>query len=187
MRAGTVSRVGVTLVLGSPAAEVSRVPLAPGAGRFILSAVPIRAASLLLLVILLAGGCVQRTLAIRSNPTGAQVFLNGVEIGRTPLERDFTWYGTYDVVLRKEGYETLKTTGKVTAPWWQWVPIDLIAEMLPLHDRQQLAYSMKPLSQAAADPEQILQRAEALRPQLQSSRYTRSPATAPAATTLPAR
>ena len=137
------------------------------------------------LVLLLVAGCVRRALSITSEPAGAVVHLNGIEVGRTPIERDFTWYGVYEVELRKEGYETLKTTGDVPAPWWQWVPIDLVAELFPLRDRQALSYSMQPVSQAAVNPQQMLERAEALRPQLQSSQYTRSPATVPA--TRPAR
>jgi hypothetical protein len=133
----------------------------------------------LTIVLLLAGGCVQRTLTIRSNPPGAQLYLNGVEVGRTPISRDFLWYGTYDVELRKEGYETLKTTGKVIAPWWQWVPIDFFAEAFPLHDRRQLSYSMKLESAIATDPELLLSRAEQLKPLLESSSHTH-PATHPA-------
>src|SRR5689334_506012 len=93
---------------------------------------------LVVCAILLFGGmtgCVRRTLTVTSDPPGALLYLNGVEVGRTPIERDFIFYGTYDVALRKEGYETLKTKGKVIAPWWQWVPIDFPAEFLPLHDR----------------------------------------------------
>ena len=130
-------------------------------------------------------GCVRRTLTVTSDPPGALVHLNGVEVGRTPMTRDFTWYGTYDVVLRKEGYETLKTRGKVIAPWWQWVPIDLAAELLPLHDKHTLAYTMKPYTEASFDPQQMLARAERMRTQLRSSRHTRKPTTAPA--TAPAR
>jgi hypothetical protein len=100
------------------------------------------------------------------------------------MTRDFTWYGTYDVVLRKEGYETLKTEGQVIAPWWQWVPIDLFAELLPLHDQRELAYTMRPYAAATLDPQQMLSRAEGMETQLRSSRYTRQPATAP--TTVPA-
>lgn len=146
-------------------------------------------AASLVSLLLAASGCVRRTLTVTSNPPGALVFLNGTEVGRTPLERDFTWYGTYDVVLRKDGYETLKTRGKVIAPWWQWVPIDLFAELLPLHDRHELAYTMKPYSEARTDPQQMLTRAQAMEKQLQSSRYTRQPATQPAAgaTTRPVR
>src|ERR1043165_4777491 len=58
-----------------------------------------------------AGGCVRRTLTVTTDPPGAVIYLNGVEAGRTPLERDFVFYGTYDVAVRKEGYETLKTKG----------------------------------------------------------------------------
>jgi hypothetical protein len=134
---------------------------------------------------LLAPGCVRRSLTVTSDPPGALVYLNGQEFGRTPVTRDFTWYGNYDVAVRKEGYETLKTNGKVIAPWWQWVPIDLVAELLPLHDRQKLSYSLKRAPEAAVEPDAILSRAQQLRGKLQSSRNTRRPATVP--TTAPAR
>ena len=137
-----------------------------------------------MLLALLFTGCVRRSLTVKSDPPGALVYLNGVEVGRTPMTRDFTWYGTYDVVLRKEGYETLKKRGKVIAPWWQWVPIDLVAELLPLHDKRELAYTMKPYAETIIDPQQMLSRAEHMETRLQSSRYTRKPATGP--TTMPA-
>jgi hypothetical protein len=142
----------------------------------------------LLLPLLVASGCVRRSLTVKSDPPGALVYLNGVEVGRTPMTRDFTWYGTYDVVLRKEGYETLKTEGKVIAPWWQWVPIDLFAEALPLRDRHELSYRMRPYAAATVDPQQMLSRAEGMQKQLRSSRYTRKPATLPVeSTTQPGR
>lgn len=138
-----------------------------------------RVGLLLLLVTFATVGCVRRSLSVSSNPPGALLYLNGVEVGRTPIEKDFTWYGTYDVELRKEGYETLKTRGKVIAPWWQWVPFDFFAEALPLTDRKSLSYSMAPVSDAAVDPEQLLHRAEAMAPMLESS--PRTPATTRAA------
>jgi hypothetical protein len=142
-----------------------------------------------LVACLLSTGCVRRTLTVKSDPPGALVFLNGTEVGRTPLKRDFTWYGTYDVELRKEGYETLKAHGRVIAPWWQWVPIDLAAELLPLHDRRTLAYTMRPYTEARIDPQQMLARAQQMSTRLRSSRYTRQPSTKPAvtATTRPTR
>jgi hypothetical protein len=130
-----------------------------------------------------APGCVRRSLTVTSDPPGALVYLNGQEFGRTPVTRDFTWYGNYDVALRMEGYETLKTNGKVIAPWWQWVPIDLVAELFPLHDRRKLSYTLKPTSEATVAPDVILSRAEQLRGELQSSRNTREPSTVP--TTAP--
>lgn len=128
---------------------------------------------------LAGGGCVQRTLTIESSPPGALVYLNGLEVGRTPVTRDFTWYGTYDVQLRAEGHETLKTKGKVIAPWWQWVPFDLVAEVLPLRlrDEQHLRYTLRPTAETAADPGVMLERARDLRGQLESS--PRTPAVPP--------
>lgn len=142
----------------------------------------VKFSAVLLAVALAMGGCVQRQLTIQSDPPGALVYLNGQEFGRTPVTRDFTWYGTYDVALRKEGYQTRKTTGRVIAPWWQWVPFDLVAELFPLTDRQKLHYTLKPVTEESLDPQRMLERGEALRGELQSTPNTRKPTTAPAAT-----
>jgi hypothetical protein len=138
-----------------------------------------RLATLLIVSCFLAGCGVQRSLTVQSNPPGALVYLNGLEVGRTPVTREFTWYGTYDVELRKERYNTLKTRGKVIAPWWQWVPFDFFAELLPFrpHDRKQLSYVMNPTSPTAADPNVMIQRAGQMRGQLESSKRTRQPTT----------
>lgn len=139
-------------------------------------------------------GCVERTMTIKSDPPGALVYMNDQELGRTPLKRDFLWYGNYDVEIRKDGYETLKLHQNVKAPWWGWVPFDLFAELIPttLKDHHELAYTLKPAEDpAAVDATALEQRAEQLRGELRSSQYTRTPttkpATKPAATTQPAK
>lgn len=76
-------------------------------------------------------GCMQRTIHISSEPSGAQVFLNDVEVGRTPVEVGFTYFGTYDVRLRREGYEPLITSAKTDAPMHEWPGIDLLAMAWP--------------------------------------------------------
>ena len=128
---------------------------------------------LLTLPLLCAGGCVQRTLQVESNPPGALVYLNGEEAGRTPMRKNFVWYGTYDVQLRKEGYHTLTRRTRVWAPWWQWPPIDLLAELLPLEDKHFARYKLKPVTLQEMEPEQVLGRAVAMRRRLRSSRFTR--------------
>src|SRR5437016_3013952 len=80
---------------------------------------------LTLLTLCLIGGCVERTLTVQTNPPGALVYLNDQEFGRTPVTRDFLWYGNYDVEVRKEGYRTIKTHQWLVAPAYQWVPFDL--------------------------------------------------------------
>lgn len=130
----------------------------------------------------LLGGCaggVDRTIVVESEPPGALVYLNDQEVGRTPVEVPFLWYGTYDVRLRKEGYEAVKTRRRVWAPLWQIPPFDLLAELVPfpLEDRHRLAFTMEPLPEGV-DQAELIQRAERLRGRLESSEY-REPETQP--------
>lgn len=93
--------------------------------------------TLLLSVLAAAPGCVRRTLTITTEPPHALVFLNDQEVGRSEVTVDFLWYGDYDVVIRHEGYETLKTNWEIKAPWYQVIPIDFFAEVLwpgKIHD-----------------------------------------------------
>jgi hypothetical protein len=129
-------------------------------------------------------GCVEQTLSIQSNPPGAIVYLNGQEVGSTPLTRDFTFYGDYDVVLRKDGYQTLKTDKEMHAPIYQWVPLDLVMELMPFRvkDQRHWEFTLQPASTQPVPPEAILGRAEQLEGELRSSKYTRPPTTYPATT-----
>lgn len=137
-----------------------------------------------LLILSLLTGCVQRTLFVDSNPQGAVVTMNGIELGRTPLQKDFTYYGTFDVQIRKDGYETLSTRTRVIAPWWQWPPFDFVAEFCWWHpkDNRHIAYTLTPASTEPVNTDDLLDRAYAQREQLQSSQYTRGPATTQAST-----
>ena len=144
----------------------------------------------MLLALLCGCGQVQRTVSIDSQPAGALVYANNQEIGRTPLQRDFIWYGTYDVSASLEGYETLHKPVKVIAPWWQWPPVDLLVEILPIHakDVRHVSLTLTPASTQPVDPDVMLSRAEQMRLKLEGSRYTRNPATMPVTqpTTSPA-
>ena len=80
---------------------------------------------------LLPIGCVQRTISITSEPKGALVYLNDVEVGRTPVTVPFTFYGVYDVRMEAEGYQPLWTKQKAKAPWWETPGVDLLAEAVP--------------------------------------------------------
>ncbi|MGE3181659.1 MAG: PEGA domain-containing protein [Phycisphaerae bacterium] len=84
----------------------------------------------LLVITLILTGCVERRLKITTNPPGALVTINDEEVGATPAKFSFLWYGDYDIIVRKPGYETLKTHYRITAPWYQWPFFDLIAETL---------------------------------------------------------
>jgi hypothetical protein len=115
--------------------------------------------------ILPLAGCVRRTMKITTEPTGAKVTLNDRQIGTSPVSVDFTWYGDYSVQLEKEGYETLKTNRVVTRPWYQYAPVDFVAEVLipaRIHDERTLHFELTPEGEPPAR-EQLIEDAESLR------------------------
>ena len=127
-------------------------------------------------------GQVTRQMTLKSEPSGALVYLNGQEVGRTPCTVDFTWYGRYDLVLRREGSQSVKMTQDVPPPWWQWIPLDLVSEILPGRkvDHHEYAYVLKPQPETGVPGAVLIDRANSMRPMLESGEYTRKPATRPA-------
>ncbi|HOB75794.1 MAG TPA: PEGA domain-containing protein [Phycisphaerae bacterium] len=106
-------------------------------------------------------GCVRRTVTINTQPQGATVSLNDEVVGTTPVTTDFLWYGDYDVIIRKEGYETLKTNHRLKAPWYQAPGLDFFTEILlpfQFHDRQQMFFELKPAE--PVDPDKFIQDAK---------------------------
>lgn len=110
------------------------------------------------------GGCVRRTITITTEPPNALVSLNNQEIGRSTVTTDFLWYGDYDVVIRKEGYTTLKTHWLIKPPWYQLIPIDFFAEILwPgwFHDRRTNHFELTPRELPSSD--ELIMRADQAR------------------------
>lgn len=89
-------------------------------------------------------GCLQRTLSITTEPPGALVWVNDVEVGTTPLETDFTYYGGYDVRIRRPGYEPIATKETIDAPIQELPVIDFFAEMWPskIENRVEWKYTL---------------------------------------------
>lgn len=122
----------------------------------------------------LAAGCVRRTITISTEPPGAMVWLNDREVGRSPVDVDFDFYGTYDVRLEREGYEPQMTSGDARAPWWDNAGLDLVAAVLPFqfHSRVQWHYALEPIDD---DPEALTRRARSLRSRLSEGETTPAP------------
>ncbi len=132
-----------------------------------------------------SGGCLKRTISVTTEPPGALVWINDVEVGRTPLETDFTFYGTYDVRVRREGYEPLITSAKAKTPVQELPGVDLLAEVAPvrLHNIVHWHWVLVPLAEQAQSKEQaekdLLARAGGLRAQILAKPET-TPASPPA-------
>ena len=95
---------------------------------------------------LVTTGCVHRALTIRTDPPGAQVYLNDKLVGVSPTTLDFEWYGWYRVILRKDGYARLDDHKLLRAPIYLWIPFDLLAELMPftVRDTRTWSYTLIP-------------------------------------------
>ena len=95
---------------------------------------------------LFAGGCVHRSLTIRTDPPGAMVYVNDQLKGTSPVTYDFLWYGWYRLTLRKEGFERVDDRRVLAAPMHLWIPFDLAMELLPfpVRDERTWTYALTP-------------------------------------------
>ena len=55
------------------------------------------------------------TISIKTNPTGADVWIKGIKLGKTPVNTFFP-EGTYNIKLQKENYETINEQITITDP-----------------------------------------------------------------------
>ena len=118
-----------------------------------------------LAVVLLLMGCVERNAKVRTSPPGALVVVNDEEVGVTPVKFSFLWYGDYEILIRKPGYETLRTQYRIDAPWYQWPPFDVFAEALvpfTIRDEHVLpTYELAPIT--TPTPAELTERATEMR------------------------
>ena len=113
-------------------------------------------------------GSVHRRMMIRSDPPGALVLVEGEEKGYTPMAMDFTYYGTRELTLIKDGYETLTVIQKVKTPWYQFVPIDFFSDnLLPFKVTNRHEYTYTLQRQEIVSKRQLLDRANSLRSEAQ--------------------
>jgi hypothetical protein len=106
-------------------------------------------------------GCVKRTISITSNPSGALVWVNDREVGRTPVTIDFVYYGEYDVRIEKDGLEPNMTSRRATTPVWGFLGVDAVVEIFTSQESIVLwHFDLEPRND---DPELLLLRANAAR------------------------
>lgn len=133
---------------------------------------PLLIAAVLLFTPLLLAGCLQRRMVIRSNPQGAVVVLDGETLPeRTPVTVPFTWDGTRAVTLAAPGHRVLDAEADLEAKWYDWFPLDFVAEFLwplTIEDVRTFDYTLEKLDEqndpgAQARIEELLRRADAFR------------------------
>lgn len=120
------------------------------------------------LATLFQAGCVSRRLMVQSNPPGAMVLLEGREIGYTPTGVDFTYYGTRELTLIKDGYETKTQLVPVRAPWYQWPVIEFFSDNFlfgQITDRRDVQFELEP--KRMVPNQELLNRGQTLRNEAQ--------------------
>src|SRR6516162_194597 len=109
-------------------------------------------------------GCVERRYVVTSDPPGAIVLRNNEQIGATPADDHFVYYGDYHFTLIKDGYQTLQVDQEIKTPWYQYIPLDFVSENLVpwrIVDVRRFHYRLEPLQTVSTDD--LLNRAQALR------------------------
>jgi hypothetical protein len=105
-------------------------------------------------------------MTIESVPGRALVVVDGEEIGFTPASVDFTYYGTREIKLIKDGFETMTVQQPVPAPWYQIPPFDFFSDNFAfgqIKDQHRFVYQMQPSVTGQAETQGLIDRAQSLR------------------------
>lgn len=112
----------------------------------------------------LLAGCVERRFIIESDPPGAMVYMDNQQLGQTPVDVPFVYYGTYQFTLVKDGFQTKTVRQELETPIYAYPPLDFAAENLypgTLRYVKRFTYQLDPIT--AVVPDQIFAEADALR------------------------
>ncbi len=133
-----------------------------------------RATAVLAATVLLSGGCAERRVRVTSEPPGARVWLNDQDIGRTPTEARFTFYGSYDLRVEKGGFEPYQAERVAHAPLHEFPGPDLAAAAYPGRIKHVVRWhvDLEPTPESALDPararEELIDRAASLRERIRT-------------------
>jgi len=130
-------------------------------------------AALLTVQAIASSGCVRRRLTVRTNPPGAQVFVDDQEIGTTPCSSAFVYYGTRKITIMKDGFRTETIFQKIPPPWYELPPLDLFTEnVVPREIRDERVVDVQLVPQELVPQQKLLDRATALRESARSGTVT---------------
>jgi len=125
-----------------------------------------RLSSAAVLALVSAGvtGCVDRRFVVESNVPAAQIYWDGKPLGPAPVDSAWTYAGEYTVTALAPGYEPYKERVRLKAKWYQYPPLDIVAELLypgRIEDVRRIKVTMQPKRQLS--DEELIGNAERLR------------------------
>ncbi len=125
------------------------------------------------LILVSLSGCVQRRFIVRSQPEGAFVSIDRRPIGLTPLSVPWTYNGTREIQLEKDGYKTIKVQQRIKPTWYETFPVSLVTENFwprEIRDERLMEFQMEPKTQVQENL--LLDRANDLRMNVQRGTIT---------------
>ncbi len=132
----------------------------------------------LVLFLQLNSGCLRRRMTVRTNPPGAQVYVDRQSIGTSPASTSFLYYGPRHIEVVADGYRTEKVLRNLSPPWYQLPPLDFFTETLwpgEIRDERIIDITMTPEQPLAS--EELNARANTLRLQAAQGMATGLPPT----------
>ncbi|RPH77171.1 MAG: PEGA domain-containing protein, partial [Planctomycetaceae bacterium] len=116
--------------------------------------------------VLACGGCVRRRLTVRTSPPGAVISVDNQLIGTSPAASSFTYYGTREIRIQKDGYRTETVKRTINPPWYQYPVLDFVTETLwPWEIRDERIIDVELVPETLEPAENVLMRADQLRTQ----------------------
>ena len=122
----------------------------------------------LLLIACSLTGCVQRRFIVRSQPEGALVTIDRQSVGRTPLSVPFTYNGTREIQVEKDGFKTINVQQQFKPTWYERFPVSFVTENFwprEIRDHRLVEFQMEPKTQVQENL--LLERASEMRGNVQ--------------------
>jgi hypothetical protein len=101
------------------------------------------------------------------------VRIDGQQIGYTPVSVPFTYYGTRDIQLEKDGFKTVKVQQRIQSPWYDKFPVSFFSNHFSpneIRDERLLDFQLEPKAQVQENL--LLDRANGLRGDVQRGTVT---------------
>lgn len=118
-------------------------------------------------------GCVQRRLQIRSQPEGALVSIDRQPVGLTPVSVPYTYAGTREFQLEKDGFKTVRVAQNIRPAWFDRFPISFFSNHFAgreVRDDRLFDFQMEP--KEAVNEAVLFERANDFRDNIQRGTLT---------------
>jgi hypothetical protein len=107
---------------------------------------------------------VQRRLIVKTQPEGAFVSIDKQPVGYSPVSVPFTYHGTRELNIEKDGYKTVTVQERIRPRWYSTFPISLITENFwPREIRDQRIFDFQLQPKTATNETDLIDRANDLR------------------------